>query len=168
MTYEHTESDLVHFTEVRRSMSPALILMPGNLEKLKPAAEIMPEIAAALPNRALKIVIASSIDPQSYSLIRNFIIIRTEPRDYDTFLLPKKHFVDKVAYGGISLVLDLDLLPNQFNAILGIRSGGKVRSSFDKGVGLPYYNMIVGPGSPETNPRASYRVMADVIGNFRF
>jgi hypothetical protein len=142
--------------------------MPGKLEKIKPAAEILPEIAAALPNRTLKIILSSSIDPQSHSLIRNFIVIRTEPGDYDTFSLPKKQFIDKISYGGVSIVIDLDLAPNLFNAVLGLRSGGKVRTSFDKGVGLPYYNMIVGSESPELDPRASYRIMADVIGNFRF
>ena len=158
----------VSFTEVRRSISPCLILMPSKLEKIKPAAEILPEIAAALPNRNVKIVISSSIDPQSHLLIRHFIVMRTEPGDYDTFSLPKKHFIDKISYGGVSIVIDLDLTPNLFNAVLGLRSGGKVRTSFDKGIGLPYYNMIVGSGSPKSDPGGSYKIMADVIGNFRF
>ncbi len=168
MVHEKTTIESVSFTEVRRSHSPGLILMPGKLETIKPAAEILPEIAAALPNRNLKIVLTSSIDPQSHLLVKNFIIIRTEPGDFDTFSLPKKQFIDKISYGGVSIVIDLDLRPNLFNAVLGLRSGGKVRTSFDKGVGLPYYNMIVGQGSPESNPRVSYRVIADVIGNFRF
>jgi hypothetical protein len=168
MTYEKTEIKPVHFMGVSRSISPCLVLMPGKLEEIKPAAEILPEIAASLPNRTHKIIISSSIDPQSYMLIRNFIVIRTEPYDYDTFSLPKKPFIDKISYGGVSIVIDLDLKPNMFNAVLSLRSGGKVRTTFDKGVGLPYYNMIVDQGSSESNPRAIYRIMADVIGNFRF
>jgi hypothetical protein len=167
LVYEHSDIDPVPFSEVSRSINPCLVLMPGKLEAIKPAAEILPKIAGALPNRTHKIIISSSIDPQSYLLIRNFIVIRTESSDYDTFSLPKKQFVDKISYGGVSIVIDLDLKPNMFNAVLALRSGGKVRTSFDKGVGLPYYNMVVDCPSSESDPRALYRAMADVIDNFR-
>jgi hypothetical protein len=166
--YERSKIEPVSFLEASQALKPCLVCMPGKLEMIKPAAEILPELAAALPNRSLKIMLSSSIDPQSHEFIKKFFIIRTEPGDYDTFSLPKKHFIEKVAYGGVGIAIDLDLRPNPFNAVLALRTGAKVRTSFDKDVGLPYYNMIVGPREPEKDPRASYRVMADVIGNFRF
>jgi hypothetical protein len=166
--YERGNVEAVSFLSESRILKPALVLMPNKLETIKPAAEILPDIAEALTNRSLKILLSSSIDPQSHSFIKKFIVIRAEPGDYDTFLLPKKHFIDKVSYGGVGIAIDLDLRPNLFNAVMALRSGAKVRTSFDKTVGLPYYNMIVGPAEPEKDPRASYRIMADVIGNFRF
>ena len=166
--YERSDVEPVSFLTESLALKPCLVLMPNKLETIRPAAEILPDIAAALTNRSLKILLSSSIDPESHSYIRKFFIIRTEPGDYDTFLLPKKHFIEKVSYGGVGIVIDLDLRPNLFNAVLALRSGAKVRTSFDKAVGLPYYNMIVGPSEPEKNPKASYRVMADVLGNFSF
>jgi hypothetical protein len=166
--YERGDVEQVSFLTESRILKPCLVLMPSKLETIKPAAEILPDIAAALTNRSLKILLSSSIDPESHSYIRKFFIIHAEPADYDTFSLPKKHFIEKVSYGGVGIAIDLDLRPNLFNAVLALRSGAKVRTSFDKGVGLPYYNMIVGPSEPEKNPKAAYRGMADVIGNFRF
>jgi hypothetical protein len=167
-TYDRIKIEPVAFLEASRALMPCLICMPPKLDLLKAAAEILPEIAAALTNRSLKIMTSSSIDPESHSYIRKFHVIHTEPGDYDTFSLPKKHFIEKVCFGGIGMAIDLDLRPNIFNAVLVLRSGAKVRTSFDKAVGLPYYNMIVGPGEPEKDPKASYRIMADVISNFSF
>jgi hypothetical protein len=141
--------------------------MPGKLEMVKPASEILPEIAAAFPNQNLKILLSSSIDPQSHDIIKKFIVFRIEPRDLDAFKLPKKHLIARITDGGVGIVIDMDLAPNFFNAIIGIRSGAPVRTSFDKGVGLPYYNMLVGKPMKDQPPRAAYRMMADVLGNFR-
>lgn len=141
--------------------------MPGRLEIIKPAAEILPEIAAAFPNQSLKILLSSSIDPQSHDIIKKFIVFRVEPSDLDAFKLPKKQLITRISDGGVGIVIDMDLAPNFFNAIIGIRSGAPVRTSFDKGVGLPYYNMLVGKLLQDQPPRAAYRMMADVLGNFR-
>ena len=127
----------------------------------------MPEIAAAFPNRNLKILLSSSIDPQSHDIIRKFIVFRVEGKDIDTFKLPKKHLITRISDGGVGMVIDMDLEPNFFNAIIGIRSGAPVRTTFDKGVGLPYYNMLVGKPMKDQAPRAAYRMMADVLGNYR-
>jgi hypothetical protein len=158
----------VSFTEVSRSTLSCLILMPGKLETIKPAAEIIQEIAATFPNRNLKIMLTSSVDPQSHDMIKKFIVIRAEESDFDTFSLPKKQFITKLCTGGVGIAIDLDMQPNLFNAVVGIRSGALVRTSFDKGIGLPYYNMIVGFGTSENAPRARYRIMADILGNFRY
>jgi hypothetical protein len=167
LIYERTARvEVVPFTEVRRSLETCLILMPGRLEMIKPAAEILPEIAASLPNRSHKIMLSSSIDPQSHDIIKKFIVIRAEPFDFDTFSLPKKHFIKKISTGGVGIVIDLDIKPNLFNAVVGLRCGAPVRTTFDKGVGLPYYNMVVGPSDPDKDPRAAYRAMADILSNF--
>jgi hypothetical protein len=165
--YEHKKMDVVPFSEISRGLQSCLILMPGRLELIKPAAEILPELAAALPNRSLKIVLTSSIDPQSHEIIKKFVVIRAESTDFDTFSLPKRHFIEKIAYGGIGIAIDLDTRPNLFNAVAGLRSGAAVRTTFDKGVGLPYYNMIISTSGPDTAPKAQYKILADILGNFR-
>ena len=157
----------MHFTEVSRDLKGCLVCMPGKLEMIKPAAEILPEIAAAFSNRNLKILLTSSIDPQSHDFIKKFIVIRVESQDLDAFRLPKKHLINRISDGGIGMAIDLDLTPNFFNAIIGIRTGAPVRTSFDKGVGLPYYNMLIGKAAEDQPPRASYRAMADILSNFR-
>jgi hypothetical protein len=157
----------VSFSEVSRGLKSCLVLMPGKLESIKPAAEIVQEIAAAFPNRNLKIMLTSSVDPQSHDMIKRFIVVRAEKSDFDTFSLPKKDFITKVCAGGVGISIDLDIQPNLFNAVVGIRSGAIVRTAFDKGIGLPYYNMIVGSVTSEMTARAKYRIMADILNNFR-
>jgi hypothetical protein len=157
----------VAFHEVNRGIKSCLVCMPGKLDLIKPAAEILPEIATAFPNRSLKVMLTSSIDPQSHDFIKRFIVIRAEPGDYDTFSLPKKQFITRISSGGVGIAIDLDPRPNLFNAVAVLRSGALVRTSFDKGIGLPYYNMIVGSQGHDPASRAAYRMMADVLANFR-
>ncbi len=160
--------EAVAFSEVNRGIKSCLICMPGKLELIKPAAEILPDLATAFPNRSLKVMLTSSIDPQSHDFIKRFIVIRAEQSDYDTFMLPKKQFIIKLSMGGVGIGIDLDPRPNLFNAVAILRSGAQVRTSFDKGVGLPYYNMIIGSEGQDPGTRAAYRIVADVLANFRF
>ncbi len=81
--------------------------------------------------------------------------------------MPKKHLIKKICDGGIGMAIDMDMTPNFFNAIIGIKSGAPVRTSFDKGVGLPYYNMLVGKAIDGQAPRLAYKMMADILGNFK-
>jgi hypothetical protein len=158
----------VAFHEVNRSIKSCLICMPGKLDLIKPAAEILPDLAIAFPNRSLKVMLTSSIDPQSHDYIKRFIVIRAEPGDYDTFSLPKKQFITRISTGDVGIAIDLDPRPNLFNAVTMIRSGALVRTSFDKGIGLPYYNMIIESQGQDPGSRAAYRMLADVLANFRF
>jgi len=157
----------ISFSEASTGLKSCLVCMPGKLEMIKPAAEILPEIAQAFPNRDLKIMLTSSIDPQSHDIIKKFIVIRAERSDFDAFSMPKKNFITKLSVGGVGVSIDLDTRPNLFNAMAGLRCGAKIRTAFDKGIGLPYYNMIVSSPVEGMTPRASYRMMADVLGNFR-
>jgi len=158
----------VSFSEATRGLKACLVCMPGKLEMIKPAAEIMPEIAAAFPNRNLKIMLSSSIDPQSHEIIKKFIVFRVDRSDMDAFSMPRKNFIAKLLEsGGVGIAIDLDIRPNLFNAVVAIRSGAVIRTSFDKGIGLPYYNLIIGSPVEGMTPRASYRMMADVLSNFK-
>jgi len=165
--YERKKTDLVPFSEISRNLQPCLVFMPAKLEMMKPAAEILPAIATAFPNRSLKIILTSSVDPQSHDFIKKFVVIRAEAGDFDTFSLPKKPFIEKVAFGGVGVSIDMDIRPNLFNAVLGMKSGASIRTAFDKGVGLPYYNLIIGSPEPNAAPRDMYRMMADILSNFR-
>jgi hypothetical protein len=157
----------VAFHEVSRGIKSCLVCMPGRLDLIKPAAEILPDIATAFPNRSLKVMLTSSIDPQSHEIIKRFIVIRAEAGDYDTFSLPKKHFIAKISTDGVGIAIDLDPRPNLFNAVAVLRSGALIRTTFDKGIGLPYYNMIVGSEGQDPASRAAYHMMASVLANFR-
>ena len=167
LVYERRKTDIVPFSAVSRDIHPCLVFMPAKLETMKPAAEILPEIASAFPNRSLKIILTASVDPQSHEFIKKFVVIRAEQSDFDTFSLPKKQFIEKVAFGGAGVSIDLDLHQNLFNAVLGMKSGATIRTAFDKGIGLPYYNLIIGSPVPEAAPRDLYKMMADILRNFR-
>jgi hypothetical protein len=141
--------------------------MPSRLELIKPAADVIPLIAETFPDRNIKILLTSNVDPQSHEIIKNFIVIKPLAYDLDKFSLPKREFIARVADGGLAVAIDMDTVPNFFNAIVALRSGAPVRTSFDKGIGLPYYNLILGIPSAEAAPRVSYRAMAEILGNFR-
>lgn len=163
----NTRIETVTFSQVSRDLKSCLVCMPGKLELVRPAAEILPEIAVAFPNRMLKVLITSSIDPMSHSIMRKFMVIRADPNDIDHFSLPRKHFIKKLIMGGVGIVIDLDTAPNFFNQVIALRTGAEVRTTFDKGIGLPYYNFIVSVDGENPSLNASYRAMADVLGNFR-
>jgi hypothetical protein len=156
----------VAFNDVSRGIMSCLVCMPGKLELIKSAAEILPEIAQAFPNRSLKVMLTSSVDPQSHDIIKRFIVIRAEESDYDTFSLPRKQFLAKITTGGVGIAIDLDPRPNLFNAVSVLRSGALIRTTFDKGMGLPYYNLIIGLPGEDSSSRAVHRIIADVLGNF--
>jgi hypothetical protein len=134
---------------------------------IRPAAEILPEIAEAFSNRSIRILLTSSVDPQSHDIIKRFVVIRTEDKDIDRFSLPRKEFIIKLCGSGLGMAIDMDTRPNFFNALIALRSGAAVRTTFDKGVGLPYYNLIIGAGGKGLAPRESYRAMADILANFK-
>ncbi len=166
--YKHSiKADPVRFSELASDHKCCLICMPSKLNLIKPAAEILPAIADTFPNRTIRILLTSNVDPQSHEIIKKFVVIKPLSYDLDSFSLPKKTFIERVAAGGLAVAIDMDTTPNFFNAVVALRSGAAIRTAFDKGVGLPYYNFILGVPSAEAAPRVSYRAMADILGNFR-
>jgi hypothetical protein len=159
--------DLVKFSDLSSNLKACLICMPARLELIRPASEILPEIAQTFPNRDIRILLTSNVDPQSHDIIKKFVVVKPLSYDLDAFSLPKKEFIQRVSAGGLAVSVDLDTYPNFFNAVVSLRSGAVVRTAFDKGVGLPYYNFIVGIPAAEAAPRVSCRAMADILGNFR-
>lgn len=160
-------SDPVKFSDLSSNLKACLICMPARLELIRAASEILPEIAEVFPNRDIRILLTSNVDPQSHNIIKKFVVIKPLSHDLDTFSLPKKEFIQRVSAGGMAISVDLDVHPNFFNAVVSLRSGAIVRTAFDKGVGLPYYNFIVGIPAAEAAPKVSCRAMADILSNFR-
>jgi hypothetical protein len=155
------------FSEVSKGVQSVLMMMPSKLDLIKPSAEILPRLAEVFTGRNIKIMLSTNIDPQSYEIIKKFGIIKPEAYDLDRFSLPKKKFIRQLDDDGIGVAIDMDTAPNFFNAVVAIRSGARVRAAFDKGVGLPYYNFILGIPSGETSPKIAYRAMADILSNFK-
>jgi hypothetical protein len=168
LKYKHkSEPSPVNFSEQPRDLTSCLVCMPSRLDLIKPAADILPILAGTFTDRNIKILLTSNIDPQSHEIIKKFIVIKPLAYDLDRFSLPKKSFIDRVSEGGIAFAIDMDNAPNFFNAVVALRAGAVVRTAFDKGVGLPYYNFILGVPSAEAAPRVSYRAMADILGNLK-
>ncbi len=159
--------DPVNFSDLSGNFRACLVCMPARLELIRAASDILPEIAEIFPNRDIRILLTSNVDPQSHDIIKKFIVIKPLSYDLDAFSLPKREFIQRVSAGGLAVSVDLDIYPNFFNAVVSLRSGAIVRTAFDKGVGLPYYNLIVGIPAAEAAPKVSCRAMADILGNFR-
>ena len=159
--------DPVNFSDLSRDLKSCLICMPSRLELIKPAADVLPALAETFADRNIKILLTSNIDPQSHEIIKKFIVVKPLAYDLDRFSLPKRGFIDRIAEGGLAVAIDMDTAPNFFNAVVALKAGAIVRTAFDKGVGLPYYNFILGVPSAEAAPRVSYRALADILGNFK-
>lgn len=157
----------IHFSELTIDFKPCLLCMPGTLDQVRAASEILPEMAEIFSNRDIKILLTSNIDPQSHALIKKFAVIRPQQHDLDSFSMPKREFIDRVTGGGLAIAIDMDPNPNFFNAVMSLRSGAPVRTAFDKGEGLPYYNLIIGIPAKDVAPKVSYRAMADILKNFK-
>lgn len=164
--YSHVIST-IRFSDLSHDFKGCLICMPGAMDQVRAASEILPELAEIFSNRDIRILLTSNIDPQAHQMIKKFPVIRPAPEDLDTFSLPKREFIDKVAGGGLAITLDMDPNPNFFNAVISLRSGAPVRTAFDKGEGLPYYNFIIGVPAMDIAPKVSYRAMADILKNFK-
>lgn len=164
--YSHKPST-IKFSDLSRDLKGCLICMPGTLEQVRSASEILPDIAEIFPNRDIKIMLTSNIDPQSHEYIKKFAVVKPLADDLDSFSMPKKEFLNRVIGSGLAIAVDLDPNPNFFNAVVSLQSGAPVRTAFDKGEGLPYYNFIIGVPAKDVAPKVSYRAMADILRNFR-
>ena len=161
------KTEPVHYGSLSSDWRECLVCMPGKFDMMKQAAKILPELAASFPNRKMKLLLTSSIDSQSHRIIKNFLIARPQSYDFDRFGMPRGRFIERLCGRGVALVIDMDTSPNFFNALVALHSKAAVRIAFDKGVGLPYYNFIVGVPAMNVSPQSSYRAMADVLGNFK-
>lgn len=161
------KAETVNFSHVSDNLKACLVCMPSRLDLIRPASEILPDIARTFLNRDIRILLTSNVDPQSHEIIKKFVVLKPLAYDLDKFSMPRRDFIDRVAGGGLSICIDLDTSPNFFNAVVSLQSGAAVRITFDKGVGLPYYNLIVGIPAGEAAPRISCRAMADILSNFR-
>ena len=157
----------VHFNDIINDLHSCIICMPSKLDLIKPASEILPRLAETFTNRDIKILITTNIDPQSHEIIKKFNVIKPYPYDIDRFSMPKKKFIRRISEGGLAVSIDMDPAPNMFNALIGLQGGANIRTTFEKGIGLPYYNFILGVPSVDAPPKASYRAMADILGNFK-
>lgn len=157
----------VRFSDLSVDLKACLICMPGNMEHVRIASEILPDLAEIFPNRDIRILLTSNIDPQSHRNIKKFPVIRPAESDLDIFSMPKKELIDRLTHGGLAITIDMDTNPNFFNAIVSLKSGAPVRTAFDKGEGLPYYNFIIGVPAKDVAPKVSYRAMADILRNFK-
>ncbi|MEE9553058.1 MAG: hypothetical protein V3W18_02075 [candidate division Zixibacteria bacterium] len=157
----------ISFSDLPDNRRACLICMPGKMDQVRAAAEILPELAEIFPNRDIKILLTTNVDPQSYQFIKKFSIIRPLSEDIDSFSLPKREFIDRLTKGGLAITVDMDTNPNFFNAVISLQTGAPVRTAFDKGEGLPYYNFIVAIPARDAAPKVSYRAMADILRNFK-
>ena len=156
----------VNFNRATNNMKSCLICMPASLEQVRSASIILSDIAATFANRKINILLTCSIDPQSHEIIKKFSSIRLGETDLDRFSLPTKEFINKIATGGVGICIDLDPSPNFFNAVVAVRCGAEIRASFDKGVGLPYYNLLVKSAGGSSNLKDKYSALSTFLRNF--
>ena len=157
----------VNFSSMVDNFNDCLICMPDNMKYILEAASILPDIASVFPNRVVKILLTSNIDPRSYGFIKRFIIIKPYSYDMTIFYLPKKSFLDKIVGKGLSICIDLDFEPNFFNSSICALTKAPLRIGSKKGLGLPYYNMEINVGDPETSSKELYKNFLRVLYNFK-
>jgi hypothetical protein len=144
-----------------------LVLMPADMNVLLEAASQLPFIADLFPNRLIKILITSNIDPRSHEFIKRFTIIKPYPYDLSAFYLPKKQFIEKARESGLSVCVDLDLRQNFFNSSVSVLTEAPIRIGCAKGMGLPYYNLEINVGDEKAPLKKAYQEFIDVLFNLK-
>ncbi|RKX20624.1 MAG: hypothetical protein DRP26_01290 [Candidatus Zixiibacteriota bacterium] len=115
----------------------------------------------------INVLLTSNIDPRSHNYIKRFTIIKPYSSDINSFYLPKRSFINRVAAQGISVCIDLDFNPNFFNSSVCIMTKAPVRIGFAKGLGLPYYNLEIDIDSDKVSTKESYNQFIKVLYNFK-
>jgi hypothetical protein len=157
----------VSFLDCFKDPKDCLVLMPSDMNVLLDAASQLPKIAELFPNRIIKILTTSNIDPRSHEYIKRFTIIKPYPYDLNAFYLPRKQFIEKARTPGLSVCIDLDFYPNFFNSSVSLLTGAPVRIGSAKGMGLPYYNFEINVGDESTPIKTAYRTFIDVLFNLK-
>jgi len=156
----------VNFLSITENKNDCLVCMPSRMEHLLDAASKLPDIASVFPNRIIKVLITSSIDPRSFKFIKRFTIIKPYSYDMSLFYLPKKAFVQKIVGKGLSICIDLDFEPNFFNSCISVLTRAPLRIGVNKGLGLPYYNLEIEIGDREAPSKMLYDNFIKVLYNF--
>jgi len=161
------KSQPVNFLSVVEDLNDCLVCMPSNMQFILDAASKLPDIAAIFPNRLIKVLLSSNIDPRSHEFIKRFTIIKPYSDDLNFFYLPKKTFIDRIAGEGLSICIDLDFEANFFNSSISALTRAPLRIGCIKGMGLPYYNLEIGVNRTEKPSRKSYEDFFNVLYNFK-
>jgi len=157
----------VNFLSLTDNKKDCLVCMPSDMNSLLEAATLLPEIASIFPNRLIKVMVTSSIDPRSYKYIKRFTIIKPYSHDLNVFYLPRKSFLEKVIGKGLSVCVDLDFSFNYFNSCISALTRAPLRIGANKGLGLPYYNLETNIGDLETPLKDLYMNFIKVLYNFK-
>jgi hypothetical protein len=157
----------VNFRECFVSPKDCLVLMPSDMNILLEAASKLPYVAELFPNRLIKILVTSNIDPRSHEFIKRFTLIKPDDHDLTRFALPRRHFVDSIRQSGLSVCIDLDLYSNFFNSSICVLTGAPVRIGIAKGMGLPYYNLELNVGGESTSIKTAYQTFIDMLFNLK-
>ena len=160
------KTEPVNFIALADNYNDCLVCMPAEMKYIREAASKLPEIAAIFPNRHVKVLLTSNLDPQAYEFIKRFEIVKPYSYDLTVFYLPKKSFVQKIVGKGLSVCIDLDFGSNFFNSCLCALTRAPLRIGLAKGLGLPYYNLEISGGGTETPAKSKYNNFMGVLSNF--
>ena len=157
----------VNFLECFKNYKDCLVLLPSDMNVLLEAASKLPILAEVFPNRIIKILITSNIDPRSHEFIKRFTIIKPYSYDLNAFYLPKRQFIDRISASGLSVCVDMDLRDNFFNSSVCAMTEAPVRIGSAKGMGLPYYNMEINVGNENTPMKTAYEIFVNVLSTMK-
>ncbi|MCD6162082.1 MAG: hypothetical protein J7K40_06685 [candidate division Zixibacteria bacterium] len=160
------KDESVNFILLAEDMNDCLVCMPSDMKYIYEAASRLPDIASIFPNRLIKIILTSNVDPRSYGFIKRFEIIKPYSYDLNLLCLPKRTFLKKIIGKGLSICIDLDFEPNFFNSSLCALTRAPMRIGINKGMGLPYYNMEIQSGGEDVPPKKKYDNFIKVLYNF--
>lgn len=161
------KNESVNFVMLADDLNDCLICMPANMKYIFEAASRLPDIASVFPNRLIKILLTSNVDPRSYGYIKKFEIIKPYSYDLNILYFPKKAFLKKIIGKGLSICIDLDFEANFFNSSLCALTKAPLRIGVNKGMGLPYYNMEIQSGDEEMPTKKRYDNFIKVLYNFK-
>ena len=157
----------INFRECFENSKDCLVLMPSDMNVLVEAANKLPYVAELFPNRLIKVLVTSNIDPRSHEFIKRFTLIKPSEHDLTRFSLPKRNFIDNIKKTGLSVCIDLDLFPNFFNSTIAVLTGAPVRIGLAKGMGLPYYNLELNVGRDNATVKTAYQTFMDMLYNLK-
>jgi hypothetical protein len=157
----------VSFLDCFSNHKDCLVLMPSDMNVVLEAASKLPKIAEIFPDRVIKILLTSNIDPRSHEFIKRFTIIKPYSYDLNAFYLPKKPFIDRIKDAGLSVCIDLDFQHNFLNSSVSAMAEAPVRIGCTKGLGLPYYNLEINVGDINTPAKIAYETFVDVLYNLK-
>jgi hypothetical protein len=157
----------VNFLECFNNHKDCLVLLPSDMTVILEAASRLPMIAEIFPDRIIKILLTSNIDPRSHEFIKRFTIIKPYSYDLNAFYLPKRPFIERVRAAGLSVCIDLDFQHNFLNSSVSVMTEAPVRIGCVKGLGLPYYNLEINIGGENSSIKTAYDTFINVLYNLK-